>query len=97
MPSISQSLFATKRRKSFYPCNKLMAYSWWSTRRGSLPRRFKLGSFASEREWAAHFVFGLRISIKFVVATFSCMTLGEVVMRALECKNAHEARDGARN
>lgn len=50
--------------------------------------RFMPGSFASEKKWAAQFVSRLKISIS-VMATFSCMTLGEVDMRALEWELAH--------
>lgn len=40
--------------------------------------------FLLEREKAAHFLFGLCISLRVVVATFSCATLVKVVMMALE-------------
>lgn len=40
--------------------------------------RFAPGSCGSERERAAQFVSGLRISIRSVVATFYCSTLVEV-------------------
>lgn len=50
--------------------------------------RFVPGSFSNEREQAAQLASGLRNSITSVVATFSCLTLGEAVMRALGCEPA---------
>ena len=51
--------------------------------------RFAPGYFVSERERASQFVVGLRLSIGSIVATFSCATLSEAVMRALQCEGAH--------
>ena len=51
--------------------------------------RFAHDSHTSERERAAQFVSGLRISVGSVVATFSCATLAEAVMRALQNEHAH--------
>ena len=51
--------------------------------------RFAHDSSTSERERAAQFVSGLRISVRSVVATFSCATLAEAVMRALQNEHAH--------
>ena len=51
--------------------------------------RFASSSFTSERERAAQFVAGLRISLRSVVAPFTCATLTEAVRKALECEHAH--------
>lgn len=58
--------------------------------------RFPLGSFASERERATQFVSGLHISLRVVVATFSCSTVAEAVMRALENEHAHDSHNQAK-
>lgn len=47
--------------------------------------RFVPSCFTSERERVAQIVSSLRISLCAVAATFSCLTLIEVVMKALEC------------
>lgn len=52
---------------------------------------FVPSSFSSERVWAAQFVLGLRIHIRFVVATFAYRTLSEGVMRAVKCEHAQES------
>ena len=58
--------------------------------------RFAPGGFVSERERASQFVAGLRLSIGSIVATFSCATLSEAVMRALQCEGAHVSYHQAR-
>lgn len=58
--------------------------------------RFALGSFASEREYTAQFVSELHITICYVVATFSCSTLLEAIMSALECEHAHKLHHQAK-
>lgn len=58
--------------------------------------RFTPSSFASKRESAAQFVLGLLISIYTISVMFSCSTLAEVVMRALECEHAQQLHHQAR-
>ena len=58
--------------------------------------RFAPGCYASERERVAWFVAGLRLSIGSIVATFSCATLSEAVMRALQYEGAHVSYHQAR-
>lgn len=53
--------------------------------------RFALGSFLSKKERAAQFVSSMCISSSVVVATFSCSTLAEAGMRALEYEQAHDS------
>lgn len=54
--------------------------------------KFALGKFATERERerTIQFMSKLCISFRPMVATFSCVTLAEAVMRTLECEYAHE-------
>lgn len=52
-------------------------------------KRFAPGNFASERELPPKLC-PVYASLGAVVATFSCSTLAEVVMRTLECEHAHE-------
>lgn len=59
--------------------------------------RFEPGNISNEVERTTQFVVGLRIYIRFVVATFAYRTLAEVVMKALKCKHAHESRHQARD
>ena len=58
--------------------------------------RFAPGCFASERERASQFVTGLILSIGSIVAMFSCATLSEAVMKALQCEGAHVSYHQAR-
>lgn len=53
--------------------------------------RFALGSFTSERESDLPSLYWVYMS-----TSFSCSTLIEVVMRALECKHAHESHHQAK-
>lgn len=53
--------------------------------------RFASGSFSPQRVRASPFVFGLHICLHVVVATFSCSTLVEAVIRALECDHTHDS------
>lgn len=58
-------------------------------------KRLAQGSFVTNRYQAAQFVSGLRISIRLMVVPFSCSTLAEAIMRALECEHAHKAHHQA--
>lgn len=54
--------------------------------------RFEPGSISNEFEQTAQFVVGLRIYIRFVVATIAYRTLAQAIMKALECEHAYESR-----
>ena len=50
----------------------------------------------TEEDRVDQFVAGLRINIRSIVATLTCVTLGEAAVRATECEHAHESHHLAR-
>ena len=58
--------------------------------------RFAPGALPTEEDRVDQFVAGLRISIRSIVATLTCATLGEAAVRATECEHAHESHHLAR-
>ena len=58
--------------------------------------RFAPGALPTEEDRVHQFVAGLRISIRSIVATLTCATLGEAAVRATEFEHAHESHHLAR-
>lgn len=87
-PCTSPPLSGQRRRRSFY---------LWGSRGGvpiQVPYTWVVspGRFSLEREKTAQFVLGLHISLRVIVAIFSCAALTEAIMRALHCEHAHDLR-----